>query len=156
VAIRLTPTEERLVERYLWVLDFVGRCSQAIDEGHWHYLMEKASQLRGAAEKLEDELVATGGRPKVRPAAVLAAVQYHGRHYRAARLLHPAPIELTTSEVGSILLSVAGSAGLLADEAALEALRRDSQAIAERTDLPPATVARVLSALGSWEVRDAE
>ncbi len=156
MAIRLTPTEERLVERYLWVLDFVGRCAQAVDEGHWHYLMEKAAQLSGAAGRLEEELTAADGKPKVRPEAVLAAVRHQGRHYRAGRLLHPVRVELTTSEVGSILLSVAGSAGLLADEAALEALRRDSQAIAERTDLPPATVARVLSALGSWEVRDAE
>jgi hypothetical protein len=156
VAIRLTPAEERLVERYVSVLDFVSRCAQAVDEGHWHYLMQKAAQLSGAAGRLEEELTAADGKPGVRPEAVLAAVRHHGRHYRACRLLHPARIELTTSEVGSILLSVAGSAGVLADEAALQAFRRDAEAIAERTDLPPATVARVLSALGSWEVRDAE
>ncbi len=83
-------------------------------------------------------------------------MRYHGRHYRAGRLLHPARVELTTAEAGSILLSVAGSAGVLADEAALEALRRDAEGIARRTDLAPATVARVLSALGSWKVRDVE
>ncbi len=87
---------------------------------------------------------------------MLAAVQHHGRHYRAGRLLHPARVELKTSEAGSILLSVAGSAGVLASEADLEELRCDSQGIAERTDLAPATVARVLSALRRWEVRGAE
>jgi len=153
---RLTAAEERLVERYLWVLDFVSRCAQAVDEGNWYYLMDKAGQLTGAASRLEEELGASRGRPKVRAEAVLAAVRFHGRHYRASRLLHPVQVELTVEEVGSILLAVAGSAGVPADEAVLEALRRDSQGIAERTDLPPAAVARVLSALASWEVRDAE
>jgi hypothetical protein len=90
----LTTTEIRLAERYVRVLDFVSRCAQAVDQGNWHYLWDKASQLEHAAGQLReiaDETwtqVRDGGlRP--RPAAVGVAVAHWGRHYRAGRLLHP-------------------------------------------------------------------
>jgi hypothetical protein len=153
---RLTADEERLAERYVSVLDFVSRCAQAVDGESWHYLWDKAAQLRGAAERLEQELERSNGRPRVRPGAVPAAVRYHGRHYRACRLLHPPRVELTPDEVGSIMLAVAGAEALRADETTLERIRRDTHAIAERVDVQPLAVARVLCALRSWEVRDAE
>jgi hypothetical protein len=150
---RLTPDEERLLERYVSVLDFVGRCAQAVDEEHWHYLWDKTGQLLRAVESLKQELDRTSGWPKVRREVLAAAVRHHARHYRAGRLLHPAQVDLTAGEVGSILLAVAGGDALLADEAALEKIRAAAEAIAERTGLPPVTAARVLCALSSWEVR---
>jgi hypothetical protein len=152
----LTDDELRLAERYVSVLDFLSRCAQAIDEGHTYYLWDKTGQLLGAVERLKEELDRTSGRPTVRPDAVAAAVRYHARHYRAGRLLHPARVELTASEVGSILLAVAGAVGLDAPVAALEEIGRDARAIAERTDVAPAAVARVLCALSAWKVRDAD
>src|SRR5262249_1873042 len=74
MASSLTTDEERLVERYLSVLDFIGRCVQAVDEGHWHYLWDKAGQLSGAASRLEEELAESRGKPRVRVEAVLAGV----------------------------------------------------------------------------------
>jgi hypothetical protein len=93
--LHLTPTEERLAEQYVRVLDFVSRCAQALDGGNWHYLWAKAGQLADAAQQLDR--VATqawnasqaGERP--RRDAVAAAVAHWGRHYHAGRLLHPEP-----------------------------------------------------------------
>jgi hypothetical protein len=90
----LTGTEVRLVEQYLRVLDFVSRCAQAVDGDDWCYLLDKARQLHYAAEHLTDAAQAhwkaiEGGR-QPRRGAIAAAVAVHGRHYRAARLLHPA------------------------------------------------------------------
>jgi len=92
---RLTSTEVRLAERYVSVLDFVSRCAQAIDEGNWHYLWDKAHQLEDAAGRLravaeENWQQVRDGGTRPRRAAVAAAVAYWGRHYRAGRLLHPA------------------------------------------------------------------
>jgi hypothetical protein len=150
---RLTTDEERLVERYLWVLDFVGRCAQAVDEGHWHYLWDKVLQLQGAVGRLEEELARTNARPKVRAEAVLAGVRHHGRHYRASRLLHPPDVELTVEEVRSIMLQVASADALASDFAGAERLRQHALAIAGRTDVRPESVVRVLAALVSWEAR---
>jgi hypothetical protein len=92
---RLTPTEVRLAEQYVWVLDFVSRCAQAVDHGDWFYLYDKASQLEHAAGRLAriageawEEISA--GKPPPRKQAMRAAVAWYGRHYRAGRLLHPA------------------------------------------------------------------
>jgi hypothetical protein len=91
---RLTNTEVRLAEQYVSVLDFVSRCAQAIDTGDWFYLSDKASELQDAAGRLArvagdtwDEISA--GKPRPRPEAMRVAVAQFGRHYRAARLLHP-------------------------------------------------------------------
>jgi hypothetical protein len=92
----LAPTELRLVERYVWVLDLVSRCAQGLDGGDWYYLADKADDLRHRAAQLAEvadevaQAVRAGERP-VRAAAVRAAVAQHGRHYRAGRLLHPRP-----------------------------------------------------------------
>jgi hypothetical protein len=100
---RLTPTEVRLAEQYVWVLDFVSRCAQAVDHGDWFYLYDKASQLQDAAGRLARiageawQQVSAGeawqqvsaGTPPPRTQAMRAAVAYYGRHYRAGRLLHP-------------------------------------------------------------------
>ena len=92
---RLTDAEVRLAEQYLSVLDFVSRCAQAIDAGDWFYLHHKASQLEDAAGRLakitgETWQEISAGKPRPRTEAMHAAVAWFGRHYRAARLLHPA------------------------------------------------------------------
>jgi hypothetical protein len=91
---RLTPTEVRLVEQYVSVLDYLSRCAQGIDHGDWYYLADKADALAHQAQRLAaicGEVEQAGRRSGrwPRPEAVRAAVAYHGRHYRAARLLHP-------------------------------------------------------------------
>ena len=91
---RLTTTEARLVEQYVSVLDYVSRCAQAIDGGDWYYLANKAASLAFQAERLAAitaEVEQTGCRSGRWPRleAFRAAVAHHGRHYRAARLLHP-------------------------------------------------------------------
>jgi hypothetical protein len=94
MAEELSSIEIRLAERYVSVFDFVSRCAQAVDEGNWHYLWDKAGQLAHAAEQLDQVAGETwnrvrdgGARP--RKDAVAAAVANWGRHYRAGRLLHP-------------------------------------------------------------------
>jgi hypothetical protein len=89
----LTTTEVRLVEEYVWVLDFVSRCALGVDRADWFYLYDKAGELQRAAGRLAEvaheayQAYTQGHGP--RPGAVRAAVAYHGRHYRAGRLLHP-------------------------------------------------------------------
>jgi len=92
---RLTDVEVRLAEQYVSVLDFVSRCAQAIDAGDWFYLYDKAGQLEDAAGRLaritgETWQEIRAGKPRPRTEAIRAAVAWFGRHYRAARLLHPA------------------------------------------------------------------
>jgi hypothetical protein len=86
----LTPIEVRLIEQYVSVLDYLSRCAQAIDHGDWFYLYDKAGTLAEKAERLAElarEAYDAPRRP--RKQAVRAAVAWFGRHYRAARLLHP-------------------------------------------------------------------
>src|SRR5215217_5242662 len=91
---RLTTTEVGLVEQYVSVLDYLSRCAQAIDGGDWYYLADKADALAVQAARLAGitgEVERAGRRSGRWPRreAVRAAVAHHGRHYRAARLLHP-------------------------------------------------------------------
>ena len=95
-----TDTETCLVEDYLWVIDLVSRCAQGLDGGDWYYLADKAHDLVRRAERLADTAgqIAQAIRddrpgPRPRRQAVRAAVAFHGRHYRAGRLLHPQPEE---------------------------------------------------------------
>ena len=94
----LTPAELRLVEEYVWVLDFVSRCALGIDRGDWFYLYDKAGELQQAAGRLAtlahqayQAHTETIDRQRRLPrrGAIAAAVAWHGRHYRAGRLLHP-------------------------------------------------------------------
>jgi hypothetical protein len=91
----LTPTELRLVEQYVWVLDYVSRCALGVERGDWFYLYDKAGELATAAQRLSQvaqeayQASAEGRGP--RPQVVRAAGAQHGRHYRAGRLLHPEP-----------------------------------------------------------------
>ena len=90
----LTPAGLRLVEEYVWTLDFVSRCALGLDRGDWFYLYDKAGELATAAQRLrqlahEAYQASTQGQGP-RPEAVRAAVAWHGRHYRAGQLLHPA------------------------------------------------------------------
>jgi hypothetical protein len=90
----LTTTEVRLVEQYISVLDYLSRCAQAIDGGDWYYLADKADALaleaaRLAAITAEVEQAGRRSGRWPRPEAIRTAVAHHGRHYRAARLLHP-------------------------------------------------------------------
>jgi hypothetical protein len=90
----LTSSEVRLVEEYVWVLDFVSRCALGVDRADWFYLYDKTSELHRAAGRLAEvahqayQASTEGHGP--RPEAVRAAVAWQGRHYRAGRLLHPA------------------------------------------------------------------
>jgi hypothetical protein len=87
---RLTTTEARLVEQYVSVLDYVSRCAQAIDHGDWFYLHDKAGHLADQAQRLSVIARQAYDAPRrPRKEAVRAAVAWSGRHYRAARLLHP-------------------------------------------------------------------
>ncbi len=86
----LITTEARLVEQYVSVLDYLSRCAQAIEGGDWFYLHDKAGHLADQAQRLSAiarEAYDAPRRP--RKEAVRAAVAWFGRHYRAARLLHP-------------------------------------------------------------------
>jgi hypothetical protein len=65
-----------------------------------YYLADKAHDLARRAERLADTAgqIAQAVRddrpgPRPRRQAVRAAVAFHGRHYRAGRLLHPQPEE---------------------------------------------------------------
>src|SRR5919204_664213 len=64
----LTPTELRLVEQYVWVLDYVSRCALGVDRGDWFYLSDKAGDLAGAAQRLS----------QLASEAYQAATQGHG------------------------------------------------------------------------------
>jgi hypothetical protein len=92
----LTPTELRLVEAYVWVLDLVSRCALGVDRGDWYYLADKADDLAyraGQFAEVAGEIAQAvrDGRRRPRAQVVRAAVAVHGRHYRAGRLLHPGP-----------------------------------------------------------------
>jgi hypothetical protein len=87
---QLTTTEARLVEQYVSVLNDVSRCALGIDRGDWFYLYDKASAPADEAERLAAIAhEAYQAPPRPRAAAVRGAVAWFGRHYRAARLLHP-------------------------------------------------------------------
>ena len=149
----LTTPEERLVERYLWVCDYMGRCALAIKDGNWHYLWDKAGELSGAAKRLEEEAQRVHkGESRVRDNAVLAGVRWFGRNDRVARLLHPFRRKLKTQEVGSIVMAVGGSPNM--SDKALGDLTAAAFRVAERTDVDQETCLRVLAALVSYEVRD--
>jgi hypothetical protein len=91
---RLTPAEARLVEQYVSVLDYVSRCAQAIDHGDWFYLYDKAGTLAEEAERLSELARGAYDAPRrPRKEAMRSAVAWFGRHYRAARLLHPLAAE---------------------------------------------------------------
>ncbi|HSO52162.1 MAG TPA: hypothetical protein VL330_05315 [Actinomycetes bacterium] len=86
----LTTTEERLAEQYVSVLDYVSRCALGIDRGDWFYLYDKAGTLADEAKRLSELAHQAYDAPRrPRKEAVGAAVAWFGRHYRAARLLHP-------------------------------------------------------------------
>jgi hypothetical protein len=91
----MTPTELRLVEEYVWVLDFVSRCALGVERGDWFYLYDKAGELATAAQQLREvahqayQASTQGHGPRTE--VVRAAVAWQGRHYRAGRLLHPGP-----------------------------------------------------------------
>jgi hypothetical protein len=92
---QMTPAELRLVEEYVWTLDFISRCALGIDRGDWFYLYDKAGELARAAQRLreiayEAYQAYTEGRGP-RPEVIRTAVAHQGRHYRAGRLLHPPP-----------------------------------------------------------------
>jgi hypothetical protein len=91
---RLTTSQLRLVEQYVSVLDYLSRCAQAVERDDWFYLYDKSAELALQAERLAEtaaELWRTIDTQRRRPprGAIAAAVAWHGRHYRAGRLLHP-------------------------------------------------------------------
>lgn len=152
-SVELTTPEERLVERYLWVCDFLGRCAMAVRDGNWHYLQDKAGELAGAAKKLEQEAGRVHkGELRVREDAVRAGIRWFGRHDRVARLLHPLTLELKPTEVGSIVMSLGGSPTM--SDAQLGYLAEAAARVSAATDVAPDVCVRVLAALISYEVRD--
>ncbi len=91
----MTVLEDRLTEGYVRVLDVMSGCAQAVDQGHWHDLHDKATELESATAWLaEIASDATSQRAQhaqpPRATVVHAAVASLARHYRAGRLLHPA------------------------------------------------------------------
>jgi hypothetical protein len=86
---QLTTTEVRLVEQYVSVLDYVSRCAQAIDHDDWFYLYDKAGTLADQAERLAEVAREAYDARRPHKEALRTAVAWFGRHYRAARLLHP-------------------------------------------------------------------
>jgi hypothetical protein len=50
----LTSNELRLVEEYVWVLDFLSRCALGLERGDWFYLYDKAGELQRAAGQLAE------------------------------------------------------------------------------------------------------
>ena len=91
---RLTTAEVRLVEQYVAVLDYLSRCAQAVEGDDWFYLYNKSAELAVRAERLaqvtaEFSRSIERQRRLPRRGAIAAAVAWQGRHYRAARLLHP-------------------------------------------------------------------
>jgi hypothetical protein len=91
----MTAAELRLIEQYIWTLDYESRCALGIDHGDWFYLYDKAGELATAAQRLSQlageayQAHSQGHGPRAQ--VVRAAVAHHGRHYRAGRLLHPGP-----------------------------------------------------------------
>lgn len=87
----LTPAEGKLAQAYVEAMDIVGRCAQALADGDWPYLSDKAGQLRMRVEAFEEAAdeaaLQTSSRP--REAVVLAEVAKRGGSYRAVALLHP-------------------------------------------------------------------
>lgn len=87
-----TADELRIAERYLWVLDYVSRCADAVRHGDWSELDDaaqdlarRAGQLAEAAHELHDP--ATAPRAHV----VLTIAAEHNRASQVALLLHPNP-----------------------------------------------------------------
>ena len=89
---QITPVEGRLAQAYTETLDFVGRCAQAIAEGNWYYLADKAGDLRNRVEQLETAAAEadTAKVPSTRAPAVLGEVVRRGASYRAVKALHSA------------------------------------------------------------------
>jgi hypothetical protein len=90
----LTTTEVRLVEHYVSVLDFVSRCAQAVECDDCFYLWDKSAELAVRVERLAEVAgevwrMIDQQQRLPRRGAIAAAVAWHGRHYRAGRLLHP-------------------------------------------------------------------
>jgi hypothetical protein len=101
-----TPDELRIAERYLWVLDFVSRCADAVRQGDWEELNDvaqslarRAEQLAGAARELQDKTA------DPRAHVVVGIVAKHNGDSEAAGLLHPNPPGAIskTSASGSLL-----------------------------------------------------
>jgi hypothetical protein len=87
----LTPPEGKLAQAYVETMDYVSRCAEALEDGNWDYLTDKACQLRNHAIELERAAeAAKAADPPPRTATVLATVVARGRSYRAVQLLHTA------------------------------------------------------------------
>ena len=84
----LTTTETRLAEQYVSVLDYVSRCAR---HRPWRLVLPvRQGRHPGGESRAAGRARARGlRRPRARRQAVAAAVAWFGRHYRAARLLHP-------------------------------------------------------------------
>ncbi|WP_204035786.1 hypothetical protein, partial [Micromonospora qiuiae] len=69
-----------------------GRCAQAIADGDWYYLADKAGDLRNRVEQLETAAAEANAAkvPGSQAAAVLAEVVRRGGSYRAVKALHAA------------------------------------------------------------------
>ncbi len=89
---QVTPVEGRLAQAYTETLDFVGRCAQALADGDWYYLADKAGDLRNRVEQLETAAAEADAAnvPSARADVVLAEVVRRGGSYRAVKALHRA------------------------------------------------------------------
>lgn len=107
---QITPVEGRLAQAYTETLDFVGRCAQALADGNWYYLADKAGDLRNRVEQLESTAYETHTAkvPGTQAAAVLAEVVRRGGSYRAVKALHSASFPPGTRRPEPVLRPAGG------------------------------------------------
>ena len=87
---------ERLAERHISVLDYVGRVDQAVSTADLYYLADKGRELIRAVESLvalADELVEERTGVAAYVPTIEAKLARWGRDYRVARALHPEPVQ---------------------------------------------------------------
>lgn len=100
----LTPAEAELVQVYVEALSLVSGCAEALDDGNWNHLAERASQLRDAADTLQSAADVTRATdPAPRAAAVRAAVRRRAADHHAVALLHPARASTSSKTTSSML-----------------------------------------------------
>jgi hypothetical protein len=83
-----TPDELRIAERYLEVCDYLSRCAQAVRDGEWGYLADKADDLSLRAQHLATAAGDLCAGPPPRARVVTTTIAAHADS-EAARMLHP-------------------------------------------------------------------
>jgi hypothetical protein len=141
--------ETRVWEEYTSLLDFVGRCVQAVEEDSWRYLSDKLAEVRSVAQRLERLLDDRETVRELRPGALRQLLRWrHTQRYRAGRLLHPVPGKMSEQDLQAVALQVGFPH---VDPKRVVSLLADARALAERADVEYAQAVRVLASLRSYE-----